>query len=169
MLAALVFRRVRRDGQTRARHRLGNDSLPANRASGRHAPRPHTDAKRLTDGVLGAACGQLGDSCGHPEPPPRDADEALEVVRELTLVREAGMRGDLCQGEPRSRLRQVLGALDTASDNVLVRREPGGGLELPGEVVRITQPFRRTAGFGRIWSCVHCPERAEQDHKEGSR
>src|SRR5262249_47742616 len=34
-----------------------------------------------------------------PELPRRDADEALEVVGELALVREAGAGGDLRQGE----------------------------------------------------------------------
>src|SRR5262245_11270473 len=40
----------------------------------------------------------LCDSCGHPELPRRVADQALEVVGELALVREAGVRGDLRQG-----------------------------------------------------------------------
>src|SRR5258707_3828749 len=44
---------------------------------------------------LGGTCGLLGDSCGRPELPRRDANEALEVVGELALVREAGVRGDL--------------------------------------------------------------------------
>ena len=44
-------------------------------------------------------CGVLGDSCGHPELPRSDADEALEVMAELALVREADTRCDLCQGQ----------------------------------------------------------------------
>jgi mono/diheme cytochrome c family protein len=38
-------------------------------------------------------CGLFGVSCGRPEVPWRDADEALEVIGDLTLVREAGVRG----------------------------------------------------------------------------
>src|SRR5262249_58285196 len=56
----------------------------------------------------------LGDSCGHPELPRRDADEALEVMRELALVREAGVRGDLRQGEVASGLQELSGPLDAA-------------------------------------------------------
>jgi hypothetical protein len=48
---------------------------------------------------LGGTCGRLGDSCGRPELRRRDADETLEVVGELALVREAGAGGDLRQGE----------------------------------------------------------------------
>jgi hypothetical protein len=36
----------------------------------------------------------LGDSCGHPKLPWRDADKALEAIGELALVREIGVRGD---------------------------------------------------------------------------
>jgi hypothetical protein len=39
---------------------------------------------------LGGTCGLLGDSCGYPELPRRDADELFEVMGELALVREAG-------------------------------------------------------------------------------
>src|SRR6516165_1062065 len=74
-------------------------------------------------------------SYARPELPRRDADEALEVMRELALVREAGVRGDLCQGEVASGLQELLGPLDAARDDVLVRRQHGGPLELPGEVV----------------------------------
>src|SRR3979490_3198225 len=84
---------------------------------------------------LGGTCGLLGDSCGRPELPRRDADEALEVLAEHALVREAGARGDLRQGQVRSCLQELLRPLDAAHDDVLVRRQPGGRLELPGEVV----------------------------------
>src|SRR6516164_1380966 len=77
----------------------------------------------------------LGDSCGHPKLPRRDADYALEVMRELALVREAGVRGNLRQGEVASGLQELPGPLDAAGEDVLVRRQPGGPLELPGEVV----------------------------------
>src|SRR5215510_5640354 len=69
------------------------------------------------------------------ELPRRDADAALEVMGELALIREAGARGDVGQGQARSSLQQLLGTLDAAQDDVLVRRQPGGRLELPGEMV----------------------------------
>src|SRR5215831_5612694 len=74
-------------------------------------------------------------SYARPELPRRDPDQALEVMGELALVREAGMRGDLRQGEVAAGLQQLLGPLDAAGDDVLVRRQSGGPLELPGEVV----------------------------------
>src|SRR6516162_6634191 len=76
----------------------------------------------------------LGDSCGHPELSRRDADEALEVLTEHALAREAGVRGDLRQGEVAA-LQKLLRPLDATQDHVLVRRQPGGPLELPREVV----------------------------------
>src|SRR5262245_34040174 len=86
--------------------------------------------------VLGAACGRLGVSCGCPEPPRGDADQALEVASELALVRKAAARRDLRQREVVAVLPQeLLGPLDAADDDVLVRRQPGGRLELAGEVV----------------------------------
>jgi len=54
---------------------------------------------------------------------------------EVALVREAGARGDLCQGEAVASLQELLGPLDAAHDDVLVRRQPGGGLELPHDVL----------------------------------
>src|SRR6516165_1209484 len=74
-------------------------------------------------------------SYARPELPRRDADQALEVMGELALVREAGVRGDLRQREVASGLQELLGPLDAAQDDVLVRRQPGGPLELPDEVV----------------------------------
>src|SRR5215475_1316737 len=74
-------------------------------------------------------------SYARPELPRRDADETLEVMAELALVREAGVRGDLRQGEVASGLQELLGPLDAAQDDVLVGRQPGGPLELPREVV----------------------------------
>ena len=65
--------------------------------------------------------------------PRRDADEALKVTGELALVREAGVRGDLRQGQARPCLEELLGPFDAAQDHVLVRRQPGGRLTLPGE------------------------------------
>ena len=65
----------------------------------------------------------------------RDADLALEVMGELALVREAGVSGDLRQGEIAIGLQELLGPLDAAGDDVLVRRQPGGPPELRDEVV----------------------------------
>jgi hypothetical protein len=53
---------------------------------------------------------------------------------ELALVREAGVRGDLRQGEVAAALQELLRPFDAAHDEVLVRRQPGGRLELPGEM-----------------------------------
>jgi hypothetical protein len=92
------------------------------------------NAKGFAVRFLGGSCGLLGDSCGRPEPPRRDADEPLEVTAELALVREAGARGDLRQGEVAA-LQELLGPLDAAGDDILVRRQPGGPLELLREVV----------------------------------
>src|SRR5262249_46592573 len=74
-------------------------------------------------------------SYARPELSRRDADRALEVMGELALITEAGVRGDLHEGEVASGLHQLLGPLDAAGDDVLVRRQSGGPLELPGEVV----------------------------------
>src|SRR5689334_1284545 len=74
-------------------------------------------------------------SYARPELPRGDADQALEVMGELALVREAGDSGDLRQGEGAFGLQELLGPLDAAGDDVLVRRQSGGPLELPGEVV----------------------------------
>src|SRR5262249_20217428 len=93
------------------------------------------NGKGVVLGILGKACGLLGVSCGCPEPPRRDADEAFEVVGELALVGEADVRGDLRQGKVGSCLQEFLRALDAAGDDVLVRRQPGGRLELPRKVI----------------------------------
>src|SRR5262245_30970324 len=93
------------------------------------------NGKGVALGFLGGTCDLLGDSCGPPELPRRDADEMLEVMAELALIREAGTGGDLRQGEVAASLQELLGPLDPAGDDVLVRRQPGGRLELPREVV----------------------------------
>ena len=54
---------------------------------------------------------------------------------EHTLVREASAHGDLRQGQVAAPLQELLGPFDAAGDDVLVRWQPGGRLELPGEVV----------------------------------
>ena len=85
---------------------------------------------------LGGSCGFLGESCGCPELPRRDADQSLEMMGELALIREAGVRGDVRQGEVTTCLKEVPRPFDAACDEVLVRRQPGGNFELPGEVIR---------------------------------
>jgi hypothetical protein len=57
--------------------------------------------------------------------------------------REAGVQGDLRQGQVRPCLQELPGPLDAAQDHVLVRGQPGGGLELPGEVVGAEAGGRR--------------------------
>src|SRR5262245_12048498 len=84
----------------------------------------------------------FGDSCTRPELPRRDADQALEVLAELALVRESGGRRDLGQGGLAC-LQERLGTLDAAGDDVPVRWRPGGRLELPGEVVGAEAGDRR--------------------------
>src|SRR5262245_52490632 len=78
----------------------------------------------------------LDGSYARSELPRRDAEEALEVMGKLALVGKAGVRGDLRQGQVGSCLQELPGPLDAAQDDVLVRRQPGGPLELRGEVVR---------------------------------
>jgi hypothetical protein len=85
--------------------------------------------------ILGAACGLLGGSCGQAELARCDADEALEVMGELALIREADARRDLGQGEVPVGVQELLRPRDAACDDVLVRWYSGGRFELPREVV----------------------------------
>src|SRR5262249_50768363 len=55
-------------------------------------------------------------------------------MTELALVREAGAGGDFRQREIIIGLQELFGPLDAAGDDVLVRRQAGGRLELPSEV-----------------------------------
>src|SRR5262245_22542892 len=68
---------------------------------------------------------------------------------ELALVREAGARRDLCQGEVKVLLQELLSPLDTAPEDVLVRRRPRGRLELPREVVGAEMGRRRHLPHGQ--------------------
>src|ERR1700733_3856420 len=95
-----------------------------------------TNGRAVALRLLGGTCGLLCDSCGRPEMPRRHADEPFEVMGELALVREAGARGDLRQRGVVTSFQEMLGPLDAARDDELVRRQPGGRLELPREVVR---------------------------------
>jgi hypothetical protein len=71
------------------------------------------------------------------------------VVGELALVGEPGVQGDLRQGQVRPCLQELLGPLDATQDDVLVRRQPGGGLELPREVVGVEADNRSQLRQGR--------------------
>ena len=52
------------------------------------------------------------------------------------MMGEADLRGDLGEWQAVPLAQQLLGALDAAGDDVLVRRETGAVLEQPGEVIR---------------------------------
>jgi hypothetical protein len=54
----------------------------------------------------------------------RDADDALEAMGELALIRESGVRHDLDQAEVTVRLQEQLRPFDAAHEDVLVRRPP---------------------------------------------
>ena len=58
------------------------------------------------------------------------------MTAELALVGEAGVQGDLRQGQVRPCLRELLGPLAT-QDDVLVRRQPGGNRAISATVVEI--------------------------------
>src|SRR5262245_9403537 len=75
------------------------------------------NGKGVALGFLGATCGLLCDSCGFPELPRRGADDSLEVMGELALIREAGLRRDLRQGEVAVLLQEFPGPLDAAGDD----------------------------------------------------
>ena len=99
----------------------------------RSAPRGHDLVTGLE--LAGGVRRPLSDSCGRPEPTRRDADQTLEVMREMALVREASARRNLCQGEVAILSKELLRTLDATGDDVLVRRLPCRDLELPREVV----------------------------------
>jgi hypothetical protein len=56
-------------------------------------------------------------------------------------------RRDFCQGVVIVLLKKLLGTLDTAGDDVLVGRQSGGRLELPGEVVGADRDVLLAAGL----------------------
>jgi hypothetical protein len=62
---------------------------------------------------------------------------------ELALIREAGARRDLRQRDVTVLSQELLGPLDAADDDVLVRRQPGGRLEPACEVVGTEVSGRR--------------------------
>src|SRR5262249_57567784 len=93
------------------------------------------NGKRVAVPILGGTYGFLGGSYARPELPRGDADDALEVMGELALVREAGVRGDLRQGQLGSGLEELPGPLDFGQDDVLVRRHAPRPLSLPDQLI----------------------------------
>jgi len=65
----------------------------------------------------------------------RDADDPLKERGKMALVREAGADRDLGQTELAVCSQEVLRPFNAAVDHVLVRRQPGGSLELPHELI----------------------------------
>src|SRR3984893_15890183 len=92
-------------------------------------------ANRLGVRVLAGACGLLRFSCGNPKLSRRDADDPLEVRGKMALVREAGTERDLRQAKLTVSPQEVLCSFNAARDHILVRRQPGGRLELAREVI----------------------------------
>ena len=86
------------------------------------------NTKGLAVRVLGTTCGLLCDSCGLAELSRRDADDALEVMRELTLIRESSPRRDLGLGEVTVRLQELPRPLDAARDEVWCGGRPVAAL-----------------------------------------
>jgi hypothetical protein len=101
------------------------------------------------DRFLGGVRRSLGDSCGLSEPPRRDADQALEVMGEVALVGETGARRNLRQRDVMILLKESLGPLNAAGDDVLMRRPPRRDLELPREVVGAEMGDRRQLPQGQ--------------------
>src|SRR5262249_20011666 len=73
-------------------------------------------------------------SCGLSELTGRDTDETLEVLAEVTLIREPDVHGDLRKRQI-AHLQKFLGPLDATRDDVPMRGQSGGHLELTREVV----------------------------------
>src|SRR5262245_58047543 len=84
---------------------------------------------------LGASCGFLGDSCGCAEATGRDADDALEVMGELALIREADTRGNLDERQVGLALEKLSRPFDATGDDVLVWCQSRGRLEPARKVV----------------------------------
>src|SRR5262249_40692388 len=64
-------------------------------------------------------------------------------MREVALVREAGARRNLCQGEVAILLKELLRTLDATGDDVLVLRLSRRDLDLPRGVVGAEVGHRR--------------------------
>src|SRR5262245_22385666 len=121
---------------------LGRSISPGWRGDHAEPPLLLRNGKGAAPGFLGGACGVLGGSCGRPELPRRAAREALEVLSELALVREAGIRGALRQGEVAASQERP-GPLDAAG-RAASRWEDDGTRRVGG-------PVRRLSGEG-AWS-----------------
>src|SRR5262245_39008264 len=83
-------------------------------------------------------------SYARPELPRRDAEEALEVIGELALIREPGVCGDLRQGQFGSGFEELPGPLDAAQDvdavEAMVADVQGGTAVLAGVALDIKHP-----------------------------
>ena len=77
----------------------------------------------------------LQDSLRNPKLSRRDADDPLEVRAEMALIREAGAERDIRQAELAVCPQEVLRSFNAARDHILVRRQPGGRLELSRKVI----------------------------------
>src|SRR5207253_7942936 len=64
----------------------------------------------------------------------RGADDPLKLKAKMALIRETGAEHDLGQAEPTVCPQEVLRSFNAACDHILVRRQPGGCLELPREM-----------------------------------
>src|SRR5262249_46867911 len=109
---------------------------------------------------LGGTCGVLGDPCGHPVLPRRDADEALEVMGEMALVREAGaLRAS----------GHIDRSIEPPADTLGNSSETAGGAPRPGSGAR--QGRIPQVGKGRKLSrfCGKCGVRSVQYGKCGIR
>jgi hypothetical protein len=148
---------------------------PLDRSSPTGRPRRPALLMRNGNGVarevLGGTCGWLGDSCGHPELPRRDADKVLGVLAELALVREAGTGGDLRQGEVTVSLRELLRPLDAHGSNGRILSKSRGpiGSPRPGSCCRITCISLRGPGDRTHSSSGFQPSRAGPRDGQGSR
>src|ERR1700739_3873761 len=74
-------------------------------------------------------------SCGNMKLSRCDAEDPLEVTGKLALIREPDAYSDLRQAELTVCPQEVLCSFNAARDQILVWRQPGARLELPGEVI----------------------------------
>jgi hypothetical protein len=65
----------------------------------------------------------------------RDANQALEMMAKLALVREPNPHGNIRQRLFGPRFQDLPGSFDAAGDYEMMRRHSSGLLELPGEVI----------------------------------
>jgi len=92
----------------------------------------------------------LTDSCGNLNLSRRDADEPLKMKAKMALIREAGAERDLGQAKLAACAQEVLRSCDGAGNYILVRRQPGGCLELPREVIGLSWITAAISGTTRF-------------------